>query len=108
MNIGQRQIIAEKVASTVRVLELLGFEYQVTRVKRDRKKRNSSPRVVNVYAGGEVGRENLRLRIYNNALGYTWAHKPNGEPIGQIGSVEELYDYLSQRKLLKLASKPKR
>jgi hypothetical protein len=108
MNIGQRQIIAEKVASTIRVLELLGFEYQVSRARKERKKRNSSPRVVNVYAGGESRPENLRLRIYNNAEGYTWANTADGSPVKEVGSVEELYGYLSSHPGLKLRIKSKR
>jgi len=46
MNKGQRQIIAEKVASTVRVLELLAFNYEVSAPKNKREKGNRSPRVI--------------------------------------------------------------
>ena len=37
MNNGQRQVVAEKVSSTVRVLELLGFDYAVLPPKNKRK-----------------------------------------------------------------------
>ena len=89
MNKAQRQVIAEKISSTVRVLELLGFEYDVSAPKNVRKKGNKSPRVVNV----RVGRSQP-LRIYNSTGGHTWAHQPNGEPIPQVKSIEDLYDYL--------------
>lgn len=93
MNKGQRQIIAEKVASTVRVLELLRFEYEVSRPKSERKRGNKSPRVVYVYARTPHSPENLRLRVYNSADGQTWANKADGAPV-DVGSIEELYDYL--------------
>jgi hypothetical protein len=48
MNRGTRQIIAEKVASTVRVLELLGLDYSVGAPKRTKVKGNKSPRVISV------------------------------------------------------------
>lgn len=102
MNFGQRQIIAEKVASTIRVLELLGFQYQVSAPKNERRKGNKSPRVVYVYAGGDPRPENLRLRIYNSAGGHTWANKADGSPVRDVGSVEDLHDYLSRHPLLKL------
>lgn len=89
MNKGQRQIIAEKISSTVRVLELLGFEYQVSGPKKRREKGNKSPRVIYVDVG-----KTQRLRIYNSAGGHTWANEPNGKPIAAVGSVEDLYEYL--------------
>lgn len=92
MNKGQRQIIAEKVSSTVRVLELLGFDYRVSAPKNKREKGNKSPRVIYV----EVG-ETHPLRIYNSMTGNTWANQPNGKPIAEIGSIEDLYDYLYER-----------
>ena len=92
MNAGQRQVIAEKVASTVRVLELLGFDYEVTAPKNSRAKGNQSPRVVYVSVG-----ENKRLRVYNGAGGYTWANEPNGKPIKAVKSVEDLYLYLLEK-----------
>ena len=88
MNRGQRQIIAEKISSTVRTLELLGFEYQVSAPRHKREKGNRSPRVVYVDIG-----ESRPLRVYNSATGHTWANRPNGDPI-DVGSVEDLYDYL--------------
>lgn len=45
MNKAQRQVIAEKISSTVRVLELLGLSYEVRAPKNKREKGNSSPRV---------------------------------------------------------------
>jgi len=89
MNRGQRQIIAEKISSTVRVLELLGFDYQVSGPKNKREKGNKSPRVIYVNVG-----KSQALRIYNSAGGYTWANEPNGKPIAAVGSVEDLYEYL--------------
>jgi hypothetical protein len=92
MNFEQRQVIAEKVSSTIRVLELLGFEYVVSPPRNERKKGNKSPRVVYVYAGTPP--ENLRLRIYNSMKGHTWAYKADGRPVKDISSVEDLYDHL--------------
>jgi len=102
MNAGQRQVIAEKIASTVRVLELLGFNYLVTRPKNERRKGNRSPRVVYVYAGNDYRPEDLRLRIYNSASGSTWANKADSSPIGEVHSVEDLHDYLKRRLFLRL------
>lgn len=92
MNNAQRQIIAEKISSTVRVLELLGFEYKVTAPKNKRKKGNASPRVVYV----EVGKSQP-LRVYNSIDGYTWAHEPNSKPIPEVKSIEDLYEYLNKK-----------
>jgi hypothetical protein len=89
MNHRQRQVVAEKVGSTVRVLELLGLEYSVAAPRRTRKKGNVSPRVVSV----DVGKR-LRLRVYNSTSGATWAHEPGGKPIPGLKSVEDLYLYL--------------
>jgi hypothetical protein len=91
MNEGQRQVIAEKVSSTVRVLELLGFhDYEVSAPKQKKKRGNVSPRVIYVNVG-----QTRPLRIYNSADGWTWANAPNGKPIPEIKSVEDLYAYLS-------------
>ena len=90
MNKGQRQIIAEKVGSTVRALELLGFNYEVSAPKNKRDKGNKSPRVVYVDVG-----KSARLRIYNSVDGFTWANEPNGKPISSIRSIEDLYRYLT-------------
>src|SRR5690242_3676817 len=89
MNKGQRQIIAEKIGSTVRVLELLGFDYTVTPPRIERRKGNKSPRVVEVQRGGRP-----YLWVYNSAGGDTWANKTDGTPIATVGSVEDLYDFL--------------
>ena len=91
MNRAQRQIVAEKVSSTVRVLELLGFDYQVSAPKHNRDKGNRSPRVVYV----DVGEKNA-LRVYNGIGGSTWANEPDGTPINGVRSVEDLYEYLSK------------
>ena len=91
MNRGQTQIIAEKVSSTVRVLELLGFEYEVTAPKNRREKGNKSPRVIYVDVG-----ESRPLRVYNSFGGHTWANEPNGRPIPEVKCVEDLYTYLSE------------
>ena len=93
MNKGQLQIIAEKINSTVRVLELLGFDYQVSGPKNKREKGNKSPRVIYVNVG-----KTQSLRIYNSATGHTWANQPNGKPIAAVGSVEDLYEYLYELK----------
>jgi hypothetical protein len=92
MNSGERQIIAEKVSSTVRVLELLGLDYSVSAPRNVRRKGNRSPRVINVWLGG-----GKPLRVYNGVGGHTWANEPSGKPIPLIGSVEELYQYLKER-----------
>lgn len=89
MNNGQRQIIAEKVSSTVRVLELLGFDYEVCPPKHKREKGNRSPRVVYVDVG-----KSRRLRVYNSVGGHTWANEPDGTPIAEVKSIEDLYSYL--------------
>lgn len=91
MNNGQRQVIAEKVSSTVRVLELLGFDYKVGAPRNKREKGNRSPRVIHVNVG-----KSQPLRIYNSATGATWANEPNGDPIRGVRSVEALYQYLSE------------
>jgi hypothetical protein len=89
MNRGQRQIIAEKVASTVRVLELLGLDYEVSAPKNKREKGNRSPRVISVKLGKSKG-----LRIYNGLNGKTWANQSNGAPIAEVKSIEDLYNHL--------------
>jgi hypothetical protein len=91
MNAGQRQVIAEKIASTVRVLELLGYhDYAVTHPKNQREKGNASPRVVRVNIG-----EKGPLRIYNGTRGSTWANMPDGTPIPGIVYMEDLYQFLA-------------
>lgn len=90
MNIGQRQVIAEKVASTVRVLELLGLEYEVKAPRNKREKGNRSPRVVHVKL-----KDAPWLRIYNGVNGFTWANRADGKPIPGIGSIEDLYAFLT-------------
>jgi hypothetical protein len=85
MKKAQIQIIAEKISSTIRVLELLGLEYEVSGPKYKRKKGNKSPRVVYVLRRGS-----LFLRVYNSMGGYTWANKADGTPVAQIGSIEDL------------------
>jgi hypothetical protein len=93
MHTGQRQVIAEKISSTVRVLELLEFEYEVSGPRNERSKENKSPRVVRVNVG-----EKHRLWVGNSASGKTWAFEPNGKPIPQIKSIEDLYDYLKEKR----------
>jgi hypothetical protein len=89
MDKAQRQIIAEKIGSTVRVLELLGLEYTVSAPKNKRKKGNRSPRVIHVDVG-----KSRQLYVYNSVSGGTWANHPNGKPIAEIKSIEDLYNYL--------------
>jgi hypothetical protein len=90
MNAGKRQVIAEKIASTVRILELLGFhDYEVTAPRNQREKGNACPRVVRVDIGADA-----RLRIYNSGGGHTWANMPDGKPIRGIGSIEDIYTFL--------------
>ena len=106
MNKGERRVIAEQVASTVRVLELLGFQYRELPPRNERRGGNKSPRVVYVYGTADCKEEDLRLRIYNSAGGHTWANKSDGTPV-DVGSVEELYDYLAARPSLKTRLRPK-
>ena len=89
MNKSKRQVIAEKVASTVRILELLGLQYEVRNNKK--KKGGRSPRVIEARLDS-----NRSLWIYNSAGGSTWANKINGTPISSVHSIEDLYQYLSQ------------
>jgi hypothetical protein len=91
MNAGQRQIIAEKVSSTIRVLELLGFDYEVTDPRNHREKGNKSPRVVHVKSEGA-----RILRVYNTLGGVTWAADDKDNPIAEIKSNEALYAYLDR------------
>jgi len=91
MNRAKRQVIAEKISSTVRVLELLGFEYAVSGPRHEREGGNRSPRVIHVDVG-----EKTRLRVYNGVGGGTWAYAPNGDPISEVHSIEDLYNYLSK------------
>jgi hypothetical protein len=92
INKGQRQIIAEKISSTVRVLELLELEYEVSGPKQKREKGNRSPRVVYLKGALEP------LSIYNSASGYTWVTGPDGKNIPGVKTVEALYAYLSKQK----------
>lgn len=89
MNRSQRQVIAEKISSTVRVLELLGFDYEVAKPRNERRNGNRSPRVVYVDVG-----DRRPLRVYNSASGSTWANSPNGTPIPEVKSIEDLFSYL--------------
>lgn len=95
MHVGHRQVVAEKVASTVRVLELLGLEYVVTGPRNQRAKGNKSPRVVTAQLP-----KGKKIRIYNGIEGHTWAYideggdERPGKPIPGIGTVESLYLYL--------------
>ena len=99
----QRQVVAEKVASTVRVLELLGFQYEVGPPKNTREKGNKSPRVVRVHVGARG-----QLRVYNSIRGHTWANEPSGKPIPSVKSIEDLYNYLqkNKRRMLRLKRRP--
>jgi hypothetical protein len=89
MNNRQRQIVAEKIGSTVRVLELLGLEYTVHNPRRPNPKGNKSPRVVTVRYGND-----REMRVYNGMDGSTWAHHKDGEPVAGVQSIEDLYAYL--------------
>lgn len=89
MNKSKRQVVAEKIASTVRVLELLGLEYEVRNNKK--KTGGRSPRVI------EARLDKKRLVwIYNSAGGSTWANRTDGTPIPSVHSIEDLYEYLSR------------
>jgi hypothetical protein len=85
-------VVPEKISSTIRILELVGFEYSITAPKNKRRKGKASPRVVYV----EVGKSHP-LRIYNSTNGHTFAHGPNGKPIPEVKSIDDLYDYLSKK-----------
>ena len=94
MNKGQRQVIAEKVSSTIRFLELLQFkDYEVRAPKNQREKGNKSPRVICVNVG-----KSKPLTIYNGTRGNTWAYLPSGQPVPGVHRIEELYEYLSKLK----------
>jgi len=94
MNRGQRQVIAEKISSTVRILELLEFDDLPGACPRNkREKGNKSPRVVCVNMG-----KSKPLLIYNGTRGHTWANQPNGKPVSSVYSIEELHTYLSKLK----------
>jgi len=94
MNRGQRQVIAEKVGSTIRILELLElYDYEVRGPRNKREKGNKSPRIVCVNIG-----KSKPLRIYNSTRGHTWANQPDGKPVPGIHSIEELYAHLSKLK----------
>src|SRR5882762_5589768 len=90
MNKAQRQVVAEKIGSTVRVLELLGLDYSVSAPKHKREQGNRSPRVVYVDVG-----KGKSFRIYNSVSGSTWANEPNGKPVSEVKSIEDLYSYLA-------------
>jgi len=98
MHIGQRQVIAEKVASTVRVLELLRLKYEVNDPKNARAKGNKSPRIVTAFLPKQK-----KVRVYNGVEGRTWAYVDEGgderpgKPIPGITSIEDLYLYLKKR-----------
>jgi hypothetical protein len=77
------------IGSTVRVLELLEFDYAVSAPRNVRKKGNKSPRIINL----DVGQERP-LSIHNSHEGYTWASSPDGKAIAEIRSIEDLYAYL--------------
>jgi hypothetical protein len=98
----QVQVVAEKIASTVRVLELLEFQYEVRPPERKREDGNKSPRVVRVLVG-----KDKQLRVYNSARGHTWANGPDGKPL-PVKSVEDLYEYLKRNKhrMLRLKYRP--
>jgi len=91
VNRGQRQIIAEKVASTVRILELLGLQYRVGPPERNKDKGNASPRVIVV-----ATKQGKELRIYNGKGGNTWAHFAGGKPVKGVKSIEDLYMRLTR------------
>jgi len=93
MNNNKRQIVAEKIASTVRVLELLGLEYEVSGPHNIRKKGNKCPRVILARCG-----KKWAIRIYNSKGGATWANEEDGTPVGAVHSIEDLYEYLKKRK----------
>ena len=92
MKKGERQIIAERISSTVRVLELLGLNYTVSEPKNKRKKGNRSPRVI--YA--DVG-DAHSLKVYNSTAGDTWANESDGTAISEVKNIEDLYNYLLKR-----------
>ncbi|MEJ1962666.1 MAG: hypothetical protein WDO56_14420 [Gammaproteobacteria bacterium] len=90
-----RQVVAEKISSTVRVLELIGLDYRVADPQRQKSVGNRSPRVVTVLIDGRDV-----MRVYNGVKGATWANWVDGEPVRGIGSPEDLYVLLSKSKFL--------
>lgn len=89
------QVVAEKVSSTVRVLELIGLDYRVANPQRQKLAGNRSPRVVTVLIDGLDA-----MRVYNGVKGATWANWVDGEPVRGIGSPDDLYVLLSKTKFL--------
>ncbi len=81
MNRGEREVVAEKVSSTVRVLELLGLNYEVGPPKNRRKAGNKSPRVVTVLLPNGKS-----IRVYNGTRGHTWANHNDGKPVVSVKS----------------------
>jgi hypothetical protein len=71
------------------VLELLGFDYDVTAPRKPRES-NKSPRVVYVKVSKVAG----NLCVYNTVTGNTWAAGPDGKPIASIKSIEDLHAHL--------------
>jgi hypothetical protein len=98
-----RQVIAEKVSSTIRVLELLEYDYEVTPPRHERRKGNYSPRVVYV----KDGTADL-LRVYNSIRGDTWANRSDGGLPLPVHSIEDLYAYLSKRRKPRRRARPRR
>lgn len=90
MNKAQRQVVAEKIGSTVRVLELLGLDYLVSAPRNKREGGNRSPRVIYVNVGKAKS-----FRIYNSVTGNTWANEPSGKPVPGVKTIEDVYSYLS-------------
>jgi hypothetical protein len=93
MNRAQRQVVAEKIGSPIRALELLGLEYEVTPPKNAKEAGNRSPRVVHVRVG-----HGKPLRVYNGVTGSTWANTGDGKPIAEIKTIETLFSYLEAQK----------
>ena len=90
MDKSEREIVTEKVVSTVRMLEGLEFDYCVSGPKQKRKSGNQYDRVVTISLGnGDV------LAFYNHATGRTWASGKDG-PVPEVKSIEGLETYLKK------------
>lgn len=84
----EQELVTEKVVDTVRMLESLGFDYQVTGPKQIRGKGNQYRRIVTVDVGqGDV------VAFYNPAKGKTFASGKNGAIRG-VKSIEDFANYL--------------
>lgn len=90
MSKSEQEIVTDKIVSTARTLEELGFDYSVTGPKQDRKKGNQYLRIVTIQIGdGQV------IAFYNPAKGRTFASDKSGVIRG-VKSIEDLAKHLKK------------